>query len=70
MEGISRIFLCIDMTGAVLSTIALALTSDFQPISAACYIGVFVLDGGIMFLSFIIPARPKDTIPILDNGAN
>lgn len=54
VEGVSLLFLAIDMTGAALSVIALALSHDFQPISGACYIAVFVLDGGIVLLSFAL----------------
>lgn len=56
VQGVSLLFMAIDMTGALLSIIALALTDEFQPISGASYIAVFILDGGIVLLSFVLPA--------------
>ena len=60
VAGVSRGFLLVDMTGALLSTVALALTSDFQGVEAASYIAVFVLDGGILALSFVLPAEKEE----------
>jgi uncharacterized protein with PQ loop repeat len=56
VTGISRLFLAIDMTGAVFSVIALALQPPFTGLAAGSYIAVFVLDGGIMLLSFVCRA--------------
>ena len=53
--GVSLLFLCIDMTGAVLSTVALALTSDFEVVEAVSYIGVFVGDGVIVGMKLCLP---------------
>lgn len=52
--GISRLFLAIDMTGAVFSVVALSLHPPFGGLAAGCYIAVFVLDGGIMLFSFCV----------------
>lgn len=54
VQGISRAFLCIDMTGSVLSVVALILQGSFDPAAAACYIIVFVCDFAILILSFIL----------------
>jgi hypothetical protein len=59
-QGVSRLFLCIDMTGAVLSAAALALTEDFAVVEAVSYIGVFLLDGGLLLLTIALPP-PVDT---------
>lgn len=55
VDGISLLFLSIDMTGSVLSIIALALQDSFEPISATCYIVVFVCDLMIVVLHFLLP---------------
>jgi lipid-A-disaccharide synthase-like uncharacterized protein len=55
VEGISLLFLSIDMTGSVLSIVALALQDSFEPISATCYIVVFVCDLMIVALHFLLP---------------
>lgn len=55
VQGISRLFLCIDMTGAALSVIALLLHTNFEPIAGTCYIVVFLCDLVIIILSFAIP---------------
>jgi len=47
------------MTGALLSIIALSLNSDFIIISCACYIAVFVLDGGLVILMFVLGDEKK-----------
>ena len=60
-QGLSRVFLCIDMTGAVLSTAALALTDEFAVVEAVSYIGVFVLDGGLLLLTVALPPPAETT---------
>lgn len=55
VSGISLLFLSIDMTGSVLSIAALALQDNFDPISAACYLVVFVCDFGILLLYYVHP---------------
>ena len=47
-SSVSLLFLAIDMTGAVLSIVALALTGGFEVVEAVSYIGVFVGDGVIV----------------------
>ena len=68
VRGVSRLFLAIDMTGAVLSVAALALTDDFAVVEAVSYIGVFVLDGGIVALSFLLPAPELTATSPTANG--
>lgn len=58
-QGISRLFLCIDMTGAVLSVTALVLHTHFQPISGTCYIIVFLCDLVILMISFLLPTQSR-----------
>ena len=59
--GVSLLFLCIDMTGAVLSTVALALTTDFGVVEAVSYIGVFVGDGVIVCLKLCLPSQTTES---------
>jgi uncharacterized protein with PQ loop repeat len=64
VEGVSLPFLCVDMTGSVLSTISLLLQGrrEFQPISITCYVVVFVLDLTIAIMSFYLkPPPPANT---------
>eukprot|EP00834_Sanchytrium_tribonematis_P007643 NODE_724_length_4442_cov_0.403868.p1 type:complete len:201 gc:universal NODE_724_length_4442_cov_0.403868:2001-1399(-) len=50
--GISRLFLCIDLTGALLSIIAIGLNGNIDFIVCGCFIVVFVLDFVILMISF------------------
>ncbi len=59
VDGISLLFLAIDMLGAVLSIVSLAMQSSFDPISGACYIVVFVLDLLIVVLHYLLPVLYK-----------
>jgi uncharacterized protein with PQ loop repeat len=54
--GISRLFLCLDMTGALLSILALVLQTNFEPIAGACYLIVFVSDLALLVLSYLLPS--------------
>jgi len=67
--GVSLLFLCIDMCGAVLSTVALALTEEFEVVEAVSYIGVFVGDGVIVCMHLCLPspsAVPLTTVAFKD----
>jgi uncharacterized protein with PQ loop repeat len=55
VAGISRMFLCLDMTGALLSILALVLRTNFEPIAGACYLIVFVCDFALLVLSYLLP---------------
>jgi uncharacterized protein with PQ loop repeat len=57
VEGISLVFLSIDILGSVFSIASLAMQQNFEPISGACYIVVFVLDGLIIVLYYVLPWR-------------
>ena len=57
--GVSLLFLSIDMTGAVLSTVALALTDDFDVVEAVSYIGVFVGDATIVCMKLCLAEDAK-----------
>jgi uncharacterized protein with PQ loop repeat len=71
VEGVSLPFLCIDMTGSVLSTISLLLQGrhEFQPISITCYVVVFVFDLTIAIMSFYLkpPPSASTTLGACDN---
>ncbi|RUS13310.1 PQ loop repeat-domain-containing protein [Endogone sp. FLAS-F59071] len=55
VRGISRIFILMDMTGSILSIVSLH-APPFDVLASFSYISVFVLDGGILLLSFILPS--------------
>ncbi len=59
VEGISLLFLGIDITGSVLSVVSLALQESFEPVSGACYIVVFVCDVLIVILYYLLPILYK-----------
>ena len=63
VAGISRHFLTIDMTGAVLSVVALSLHPPVGYLAAGSYIAVFVLDGGILLISFCFPSASPLPVP-------
>lgn len=62
VEGVSLVFLSIDMIGSIFSIASLAMQQNFEPISGACYIVVFVLDLLIMVLYFILPSIEQSPI--------
>lgn len=64
VEGISILFLMIDMTGSVLSIVSLALQDHFEPISGACYIVVFVFDLIIVMLHYLLPLMLNRHTPL------
>ena len=64
VEGISLLFLAIDMTGSVLSMTSLAMQDHFEPISGACYIIVFVCDLLIVIMHFFLPMVYKPLKPL------
>ena len=56
--GISILFLCIDMCGAILSIISLLLQYHINPVVCACYIVVFICDLLIVILHYILKPSP------------
>lgn len=64
VEGISLLFLAIDMTGSVLSITSLAMQDHFEPISGACYIVVFVFDAFIVLMHVFLPLVYKPLKPL------
>lgn len=64
VEGISLVFLAIDMTGSIFSITSLALQDHFEPISGACYIVVFVCDLLIVLMHCFLPLMYKPVRPL------
>ncbi|PWN50310.1 hypothetical protein IE53DRAFT_293764, partial [Violaceomyces palustris] len=57
VKGISFIFLAVDCSGAIFSTLSLVFKERFDGIAAANYIGILVLEIGIFLIALII--NPK-----------
>ncbi|SGY15032.1 BQ5605_C013g07216 [Microbotryum silenes-dioicae] len=58
VTGISYLFLCVDITGGVFSTLALAFSEgSFDALASASYIAVVVLEIGIFILAAILNPR-------------
>jgi len=61
-DGISLVFLALDITGGVFSVASLIFQHPFDGVSGGSYIAVILLDVGLVILHFVFPS--KENVPI------
>jgi len=59
VKGISMIFMCLDISGGVLSTLSLVFKEQFDGIAATTYLCVVFLDSCIVLAAIILNPRAK-----------